>query len=69
MGHHLTEDGQFKSDKYDWCPPGFFAMKFTDPLARDVIREYAIHTGDAELSEDLFQALHAEEYGETNAAQ
>ncbi len=31
MGHHIQIDGQFKNDKYDWCPTGFFALKITDP--------------------------------------
>ena len=56
MGHHLTKDSKFKSDKYDWCPEGFFALKFTDPLAREVILYYAEHTEDEELAEDLIVA-------------
>ena len=58
MGHHLTEDGQFKSDKYDWCPEGFFALKLTDPLAQPVIADYLIQEGvEPELAQDLRQAL------------
>lgn len=53
MGHHLTERGTFKSDKYDWCPEGFFALKFTDPLARLAVLVYAAGTQESELSEDL----------------
>ncbi len=55
MGHHLTKDGKFKSDKYDWCPEGFFALKFSDPKARIAIRNYAssIYAQDNELYEDL----------------
>lgn len=53
MGHHLTEDGDFKSDKYEWCPKGFFALKFSDLWARSCIRRYARSTEDAELSDDL----------------
>lgn len=60
MGHHLTEQGTFKSDKYEWCPEGFFALKFTDPLAQDAIVQYAIATDDDELAEDLWQAVRAE---------
>ena len=58
MGHHLLPDGTFKSDRYEWCPPGFFALKFTDPLARSVIRDYAwsIKFTDPELSVDLYKA-------------
>ena len=54
MGH-LTKSGQFKSDKYKWCPPGFFALKFTDKLAREIIDYYAsrLKGKDKELYEDL----------------
>lgn len=59
MGHHLTPDGQFKSDKYAWCPPGFLALKFTDPLARGLILKYAdrIERTDPELAEDIYTAM------------
>lgn len=57
MGHHLTEAGAFKSDKYDWCPEGFFALKFTDSKARQALRAYAEQTDDAELCEDLMTAI------------
>ena len=53
MGHHLTSDKKFKSDKYPWCPEGFFALKFSDPIAREAILYYAGKTKDAELAEDL----------------
>lgn len=55
MGHHLTKDGKFKSDKYDWCPEGFFALKFTDPIARILILKYAdkVEHSDPELTNDL----------------
>lgn len=53
MGHHLTERGTFKSDKYAWCPEGFFALKLTDPIARLAARLYAVETSDKELAEDL----------------
>ncbi len=41
MGSHLTEKGLFKSDKYPWCPEGFFALKRTDWRARVVVAIYA----------------------------
>ena len=68
MGHHLTADEEFKSDKYEWCPAGFFALKFSDPLARKAIRKYASLTTDIELRNDLLAAcntayLQAEETG------
>lgn len=69
MGHHLTEDGTFKSDKYDWCPEGFFALKFTDANARIAIRRYAdlVRVDDPKLSDDLMRATltaqHADLWG------
>ena len=53
MGHHLTSTGVFKSDKYAWCPEGFFALKFTDPIARSAALFYAKQTQDDELAGDL----------------
>jgi len=45
----------FLSDKYPWCEPDFFPMKFSDPLARRLIRAYAdfVRTKDPELATDL----------------
>lgn len=57
MGHHLTERGAFKSDKYAWCPEGFFALKFTDPKAQTAILRYAELIEDQELAEDLRAAV------------
>lgn len=59
MGHHLTPEGNFRSDKYDWCPEGFFALKFTDPKAREAIAYYALicEEEDEELGTDLLFAL------------
>ena len=53
MGHHIDVNGNFKSDKYVWCPPGFLALKFTDSNARLSIRAYAALTDDKGLAEDL----------------
>ena len=57
MGHHLTEQGTFKSDKYEWCPEGFFVLKFTDENAWEAILRYAADTEDQELAEDLRTAV------------
>ncbi len=57
MGHHLTKQGRFKSDKYPWCPEGYFALSFKDPVAWSAIREYALSTQDIELKDDLLIAL------------
>jgi len=57
MGHHLTENGRFKSDKYPWCPEGYFPLKMTDPHAQECILLYADLTKDTELAEDLRRAV------------
>jgi len=57
MGHHLTNRNTFKSDKYDWCLEGFFALKFSDPKAHEAILIYAELTDDKELAEDLRTAV------------
>ena len=54
---HLTDYDTFKSDKYDWCPEGFFALKFSDPAARAAILCYAAGTDDPKLAEDLRRAV------------
>ena len=59
MGHHLTKDNKFKSDKYDWCPEGFFALKFSDKKAQEAILLYAELTEEKELKEDLKKAVEA----------
>lgn len=58
---HLTPEGVFKSDKYGWCPPGFFALKFTDIVGRVAIQQYAnlIARIDPQLSKDLSAAVEA----------
>ena len=38
---HVNEHGEFQSDKYRWCKPGFVPLKLTDPAARKVLLEYA----------------------------
>lgn len=58
MSSHII-DGKFKSDKYEWCPPGFFPVKLTDGDAQDLLWEYAERhiERDAELSRDLKAGL------------
>ena len=62
MGKHLI-DGEFKSDKYPWCPAGFVPLKLTDPDARAVLKQYAAHRKerDAEFSADLWEAIRLKE--------
>jgi hypothetical protein len=59
MGDHLTDEGEFKSDKYEWCPPGFVALKLTDKDAQPFLFGYAqVHRPrDRDFSDDLETAL------------
>jgi hypothetical protein len=59
MGEHLTPDGEFQSDKYDWCPPGFVPLKLTDKGARGLLWLYAERRRkkDPMFTEDLQKAL------------
>lgn len=56
---HLTVTDEFQSDKYPWCPAGFVPIKVTDPLAMDLLSEYADRRRviDAEFTRDLNDAL------------
>ena len=62
-GPHLTADGQFKSDKYPWCPVGFFALKITDQRAWLPLNLYAMGLAmhgdehDQDLAADLLEAV------------
>lgn len=57
--HHLTESEEFQSDKYEWCPAGFVPLKIVDPLARDLLAQYAIRRQylDSDFTLDLLEAL------------
>ena len=56
---HLTVTNEFQSDKYPWCPAGFVPIKVTDPMAADLLSEYADRRRaiDAEFTRDLNDAL------------
>lgn len=58
MGEHIV-NGEFQSDKYPWCKPGFVPMKFTDPMSHAGLWEYARvrESEDKEFSEDLRECL------------
>ncbi len=58
MGEHIV-DGEFKSDKYDWCPKGFVPLKLTDPMAQPVLYLYALLRDriDPEFCHDLTYSL------------
>ena len=59
MSGHLTDDGEFQSDKYPWCKPGFVALKITDEMAQPFLWAYADARWliDGQFSADLRQAL------------
>lgn len=59
MGAHITNEGQFQSDKYPTCPAGKVPLSVKDPAAQDLLWEYAQRHRpvDAEFSEDLETAL------------
>lgn len=52
---HINQDGEFQSDKYPWCRPGFVPLKLSDPAAREVLMRYADLRSsiDAEFADDL----------------
>jgi hypothetical protein len=58
---HINADGEFQSDKYDWCKPGFVPLKTSDPMAQDLLWTYAQRrmSVDVEFKDDLHFALEA----------
>ena len=64
MGEHINTDGRFQSDKYPTCPPGKVPLSTRDPLAQDLLWEYAQRRRlvDAEFSEDLETSLKTDRY-------
>lgn len=63
MGAHLI-DGKFQSDKYPSCPPGKVPLSTKDPMAQDLLWQYAQRrrSVDAEFAADLETALLADGY-------
>lgn len=61
MGEHINADGQFQSDKYPWCRPGFVPLKITDRGAWMPLWDYAEQRRpiDAAFADDLQAALKA----------
>ncbi len=56
---HLTEAGEFRSDKYPDTPDGILPLKITDKMAWPMLRAYAAaRVGkDIEFTRDLDEAL------------
>lgn len=67
MGSHLV-DGKFQSDKYPTCPPGKVPLSVEDPMAQDLLWQYAQRRRavDSEFSSDLETTLLAAGYKSTN---
>ncbi len=63
MGAHII-DGEFQSDKYEWCLPGFVPLKLTDPMAQPFLWAYAEERRsiDAEFADDLQEVLRLNGY-------
>lgn len=57
MGHHLTPEGLFQSDRYPELPAGKIILSFKDPAARTALLVFAGQTLDKELGEDIVAAL------------
>jgi hypothetical protein len=51
--------GEFQSDKYPTCPPGKVPLSVKDPMAQDLLWEYAQRRRavDQEFADDLEYAL------------
>lgn len=66
-GHHLTDDGQFESDKYrvhragsgEDVTPDKLVLSFHDTAARAPLRMFAAMTKDEALKRDIIARLRA----------
>ncbi len=63
---HLTVTGKFQSDKYHWCAAGFVPLKTSDPMAADLLAQYAERRRyiDTAFADDLLEALANDSRGE-----
>jgi len=61
---HINADGKFQSDKYPTCPAGKVPLSTGDPMAQDLLREYARRreSVDKKFSEDLLVCLERDGY-------
>ncbi len=59
MGHHITETGQFQSDKHPDLPVDTVRISFRDPLARSALAALAVayNNVDHEFSSDIRERL------------
>ncbi len=65
MGEHII-NGHFQSDKYPTCPAGKVPLSTKDPLAQDLLWEYAQRRKeiDQEFSNDLEECLIADGFNQ-----
>jgi len=63
MGEHIV-NGEFQSDKYPTCPAGKVPLSTKDPMAQDLLWEYAQRRRkiDYDFSDDLEWALKGKGY-------
>jgi hypothetical protein len=64
MGSHINAAGRFQSDKYPQCPPGKVPLSTKDPMAQDLLYEYADRRRvvDEEFAEDVKTCLRNDGY-------
>jgi len=68
MSEHIV-NGEFQSDKYPTCPAGKVPLSTKDPMAQDLLWEYAKRrrTIDSEFSDDLEWALKSKGFKQEKA--
>lgn len=57
MGHHKTESGDFKSDKYPELAQNKIVLSFKDPAAQAALKIFCKETEDRELAKDILDVL------------
>ena len=57
MGHHITPEGKFQSDKYPFLKPDQMIFSFHDGAARVGFKAFALVTKDRELAEDMLTRI------------
>lgn len=60
---HIDSCGRFQSDKYGWAQPDFVPLKVTDPMATDLLAEYAERRREVDeaFADDLLYRLSQKE--------
>ncbi len=62
ISEHIDDGGNFQSDKYPWCAPGFVPLKLTDVMAQAPLMAYAQRRASVDLgfATDLMVCLAAQ---------